>query len=269
MRAASENLVPVTLELGGKSPAIIAPGGVVAPAMKRFAFGKLTNAGQACVAPDYALVHENDVADFVDHLDRVTCGLYPKGPTSDDYSSIISERHFARLGDLIEDAASKGATVRKIGRNSAQENDRERTLAPTVLLNVSDNMTVMQEEIFGPILPIVPYKTLDEALDFINARPRPLALYWFGPADEDRKRVLAETTSGAVGINSAVIHVGQDDLPFGGIGESGIGAYHGIEGFRRFSHAKAIFDQSRWNAADLARAPFGKLTDLILKFLVR
>lgn len=269
MRAASANLVPVTLELGGKSPAIIAPGAAGDSAARRIAFGKLANAGQTCVAPDYALVHEDDLEQFVAAFRSATERLYPDGPASKDYSAIVSDAHFSRLTDLIEDARSKGATVLGLQSQAGDMTERRRILAPTIITGATAEMDVMQEEIFGPILPVVTYRKLDEAIGFVNARPRPLALYWFGPSGDDQDRVLSRTISGNVGINSTLLHVAQDDLPFGGVGDSGIGAYHGIEGFRRFSHAKGIFTQGRWNAADLATAPYGKLADRLLKFMLR
>ncbi|OUD08573.1 coniferyl aldehyde dehydrogenase [Marivivens niveibacter] len=269
MRAASANLTPVTLELGGKSPAVISRGAVDAITARRIAYGKLANAGQTCVAPDYVLVHQDDVEDFATAFETATSRIYPAGPNSDDYSTIISDAHFNRLNGLVEDAKTKGARVVTVGHAPADAAQRKRTIAPTLILNPSVDMDVMQEEIFGPILPVITYQTIDEAIAFINARPRPLALYWFGPAGKARDRVLAETTSGNVGINSTILHVAQDDLPFGGVGESGIGAYHGIEGFRRFSHAKGIYSQGRWNLADMAMAPFGKIANQLLKFMLR
>ncbi len=269
MRAASENLTPVTLELGGKSPAIIAQGAVDQTVARRIAFGKLANAGQTCVAPDYALIHEDDLEVFTTALDTATARLYPKGPVSDDYSTIVSNAHYDRLIGLIEDARAKGAKIMTMGHDAERAPNRKRTIAPTLILNPKPDMDVMQDEIFGPILPIMTYRTLDEAITFVNTRPRPLALYWFGPSGEDQDRVLTETTSGNVGINSTMMHVAQDDLPFGGVGESGMGAYHGVEGFRRFSHAKGIFVQGRWNFADLAMAPFGGLANRLLKFMLR
>ncbi len=269
MRAASDNLTPVTLELGGKSPTLVARGAVDARAARRIAYGKLANAGQTCVAPDYALVHADDLKAFETEFDAATRRLYPDGPASDDYSTIVSDAHFDRLNGLIEDAKAKGARIVTVGHRADEATGRARTIAPTLILDATADMDVMQEEIFGPILPVVTWQTLDEAIFFVNARPRPLALYWFGPSGADQDRVLAETTSGNVGINSTVMHVAQDDLPFGGVGESGIGAYHGVEGFRRFSHAKGIYAQGRWNLADLAMAPFGRIADQLVRFMLK
>lgn len=264
MKAASENLVPVTLELGGKSPAIIARGHVNDQTLGGLVFGKLANAGQTCVAPDYALVHEDEIEAFIKQYGSMVARFYPQGPTSVDYTSIINERHYQRLQALIEDARAKGARIIEVGEKPLSAKNRERTIAPTLILGVRDEMMVMQEEIFGPLLPVRSWRKMEEVISYINARPRPLALYYFGEQDEDCRLVLANTTSGNVGINNTLMHVAQDDLPFGGIGPSGMGAYHGIEGFRSMSHAKGVFVQSRLNLPLLLRAPFGRLVDFVL-----
>lgn len=269
MRAASENLVPVTLELGGKSPVIVAPGHVNDATASHIAFGKLANAGQTCVAPDYAMVHEDEVDAFRAAYSRAVSTLYPEGPDSADYSSIINDRHFDRLNRLIEDATAKGANILPVGRKSQEAQKRPHTLAPVLVLNPGDDMAIMREEIFGPVLPVLTYRELDEAIAYVNARPRPLALYYFGRDDADCRRLLSRTTSGNVGINNTLMHYAQDDLPFGGVGPSGMGAYHGIEGFRSMSHAKGIYSQGRWNAATLLRAPFGRVADTILRLVLR
>jgi coniferyl-aldehyde dehydrogenase len=267
MRAASENLVPVTLELGGKSPVIVEKGYSVAHAAAGIAYGKLANAGQTCIAPDYLMVHQDDVAPFLAAYDQAVAALYPNGPASDDYTSIVNDRHYARLNELLDDARSKGARVVQAGLKPT--NSRPHTLAPMIVLGVKDEMRIMQEEIFGPLLPILSYRQIDEVIAYINARPRPLALYYFGDNGEDRCKVLARTISGNVTINGTLMHYAQDDLPFGGIGPSGMGVYHGIEGFRTFSHAKGVFDQGRWNASRLLRAPFGYAADTILRLMLR
>ncbi|QBR02268.1 coniferyl aldehyde dehydrogenase [Paraburkholderia pallida] len=266
MKAASENLVPVTLELGGKSPAIVARGHVDERTMGSIVFGKLANAGQTCVAPDYALVHEDDLQAFVAQFDAMVARTYPEGPTSKDYTSIVSDRHYARLVGLVDEARRRGARVIEAGVRPGSAANRVRTLAPTLVVGASDECAVMQEEIFGPILPVRTYRTMDEVIDYVNARPRPLALYYFGNEDDACETLLKRTTSGNTGINNTLLHVAQDDLPFGGVGPSGMGAYHGIEGFRAMSHAKGVFVQGRWNLPSLLRAPFGKVADLALKF---
>lgn len=264
MKAASDNLVPVTLELGGKSPVVVARGQVNERTMGSVVFGKLANGGQTCVAPDYALVHEDDVEAFVSQFDAAVRAAYPSGPTSIDYTSIVSDDHYNRLRSLVEDARRKGARVMEVGAHPASATHRIRTMAPTLVVGAHDDLSVMQEEIFGPILPVRSYRSMDEVIGYINARPSPLALYYFGSQDAECDKLLASTTSGNVGINNTLMHVAQDDLPFGGVGPSGMGAYHGIEGFRAMSHAKGVFIQGRWNLLSLLRAPFGKLVDLAL-----
>ncbi|QCI98294.1 coniferyl aldehyde dehydrogenase [Agrobacterium larrymoorei] len=269
MKAASENLVPVTLELGGKSPTIIQQGHVNAESVASITFGKLANAGQTCVAPDYVFVHETEIEAFVDAFDQAVVRSYPDGIAAKDYASIISDRHFTRLNALLEDARGKGAALKPAAK-MAQAGTRMRVLTPTLVLNPTDDMAVMQEEIFGPILPVRSYRDVSEVVAYINAKPRPLALYIFGEEQGDVCReILARTTSGNVGINNTVLHVAQDDLPFGGVGPSGMGAYHGIEGFRRMSHAKGVFSQGRFSVPSLLRPPFGQLAKAALAFLLR
>jgi coniferyl-aldehyde dehydrogenase len=269
MKAASENLVPVTLELGGKSPTIVARGSVKDSTVSDIVWGKLLSGGQTCIAPDYALVHETEVSTFIDSYDRLVKATYPDGPTSEDYTSIVNDQQYATLIDLIEDARAHGAQVIEVGHRPGDAARRPHTLAPTVVLGVTDGMKIAHEEIFGPILPIFPYRDVGEAIAYVNARPRPLALYYFGEDDADRRRVLDRTTSGNVTINGTFMHVAQDDLPFGGVGASGIGAYHGVEGFRRLSHAKGIYEQGRWNTAKLLHAPFGRPVEFILNIMLR
>ncbi|WP_454806801.1 coniferyl aldehyde dehydrogenase [Paraburkholderia fungorum] len=264
MRAASDNLVPVTLELGGKSPAIVARGHVNDRTVQSLVYGKLSNAGQTCVAPDFALVHKEDLEVFIAQYTATVHRFYPDGPASRDYTTIVSDRHYDRLRGLVDDARRNGARVVEVGERPAHMPGRERTLVPTLVVNAGDETPLMQEEIFGPILPVRTYGTIDEAITYVNARPRPLALYYFGAEDRDCARLLAHTTSGNVGINNTLIHVAQDDLPFGGVGPSGMGAYHGIEGFRAMSHAKGVFVQGRWNFPGLLHAPFGRLADMTI-----
>jgi coniferyl-aldehyde dehydrogenase len=269
MRAASEHLVPVTLELGGKSPAVVARGQVSARTVQSLVFGKLSNAGQTCVAPDYALVHEDDLERFIVLYRQTVRAFYPNGPADPDYTSIISERHHARLVALLQDAREQGARVIEAGSCPEAAATRPRTLAPMLVVDVTDGMAIMDEEIFGPILPVRTYRSMGEVITYVNARPRPLALYYFGPKDDDCKQLLARTTSGNVGINHTLMHVAQDDLPFGGVGASGMGAYHGIEGFRALSHARGVYEQGRWNPARLLHAPFGRFAELVLAVALR
>lgn len=268
MRAASENLVPVTLELGGKSPAIVECGSPFRNAAHRIAYGKLANGGQTCVAPDYALLPEEEIDDFVASFKEEVAKLYPDIGADPDYTWIINDHHFARLSGLVEDARAKGARVIEIGTKPAGAS-QSRLFLPTLLLNVTDEMSVMKDEIFGPILPIVPYGALEDAVAYVNARPRPLALYFFGPDGPGRRLVLDRTTSGNVVINDTILHYAQDDLPFGGVGMSGMGAYHGPEGFKTMSHAKGVYQQPRFNVAEGVRPPFGKFFNFLAYFIMR
>jgi coniferyl-aldehyde dehydrogenase len=269
MKAASDNLVPVTLELGGKSPTIVAKGHVRDQVVSDIVFGKLLSGGQTCIAPDYALVHESEIEAFVAGYDRLVKAAYPEGPTSKDYTSIVNDKQYSALTDLIDDARRHGARIIEVGHRPDDAARRPHTLAPTVVLGVTDDMRIAHQEIFGPILPIFSYRTIDDAIDYVNARPRPLALYYFGDDGPDRRKVLDRTTSGNVTINGTIMHVAQDDLPFGGVGASGMGKYHGIEGFRTLSHPKGIYVQARWNATRLLRAPFGRRADALLDFSLR
>ncbi len=268
MRAAADNLTPVTLELGGKSPAIVGRGFPVDEAAGRVMFGKCLNAGQTCIAPDYALVPEESVADFVEAARRAVAGLYPTLAANPDFTAIVDARHRERLARLVDDAIARGARAIEInpaGEDVAAAGKR----APTLLTGLDASMAVMREEIFGPVLPVVPYRTLDEAIDFVNARPRPLALYVFEHDGAAIDRVLANTVSGGVAVNETIVHIAQDDLPFGGVGESGMGRYHGREGFDTFSQRKSVFRQSRLNGLKLFRAPYGKRFEALVRLLLR
>jgi len=268
MRAASENLVPVTLELGGKSPVIVDRGYPLQTAARRVAYGKCANGGQICPSPDYVLLPKSETEDFVAAFRQEVDTLYPNIGDNPDYTSVLNDRHFARLSGLVEDAKAKGARVIEIGTKQP-DGSPSRMFPPMLLLGVTDDMAVMQEEIFGPILPVVTYDELDDAIAYVNARPRPLALYFFGTDTASQRRVVDRTTSGGVLINDTILHYAQDDLPFGGIGPSGMGAYHGAEGFKTMSHAKAVFHQARFNVVDLFRPPFGKAFDFLLNFMLR
>lgn len=265
MRAAAENLTPVTLELGGKSPAIVSTDVPLKDAAERIAFGKTLNAGQTCVAPDYVLVPEDRVGAFVEAYRQAVKGFYPTLADNADYTAIINERQLARLNGYVSDATSKGALLIPLF-----EQGQGRRMPHSVLLNVSDEMTVMQDEIFGPLLPIVPYRDLEQAFAYINQRPRPLALYYFGYDKREQHRVLHETHSGGVCLNDTLLHVAQDDMPFGGIGPSGMGHYHGHEGFLTFSKAKGVLIKQRFNAARLIYPPYGtSIQKLIQKLFIR
>jgi coniferyl-aldehyde dehydrogenase len=266
MRAAADNLVPVTLELGGKSPAIIDREYSIARVARALVYGKLSNAGQTCVAPDYAFVHEDRLDAFVQAFETEARRAYPQGPSDDGYAAIISQRHHDRLIDLIEDARNKGARIVQIG--TMPTIGRPHTLPPTIISGATSDMKVMQEEIFGPILPIVTYNDMGDAIAQINAADRPLALYVFSDQKQVVDRVLSSTTSGSVVVNDTLLQFVQDDLPFGGVGPSGMGAYHGEEGFKTFSHAKSVLTQSRLSMVGIMRAPFGRLADQVLGLML-
>ena len=268
MRAAGENLVPVTLELGGKSPAVVGRGSSLKRAAHSIAWGKLANAGQTCIAPDYVLVAEDETEDFIRHYLSEVGNLYPDIATNPDYTTIINDHHYQRLAGLLDDARAKGAQVRGVDAPDAGRT-HPRTFLPVVVTGLTDGMAVAKGEIFGPILPVIPYRTIGDAIAYINARPRPLALYYFGANSPERRQILERTTSGGVAINDTLLQYAQDDLPFGGVGASGMGAYHGHEGFKTLSHAKAIFEQAAVNFMDLIRPPFGKWFELAMKWLLR
>ena len=245
MRAAAENLVPVTLELGGKSPVIIGKSANLELAATNIMAGKTMNAGQICLAPDYVILPEESRDEFVKHATNSVAKMFPNIKDNPDYTSIVNERHFDRLNGYIDDAKEKGANVVEI--NPADEDFSQQEyhrIPPTLILDPTDDMKVMQDEIFGPILPIKQYKDVKETLDYVNSKDRPLGLYYFGQDSAEEREVLTRTTSGGVTVNDVIMHVAQEDLPFGGVGPSGMGSYHGYDGFKNFSHAKAIYSQS-------------------------
>ncbi|MGQ0384494.1 MAG: coniferyl aldehyde dehydrogenase [Gammaproteobacteria bacterium] len=267
MKAASANLTPVTLELGGKSPAIVADGFDLSETARRLMYGKLINAGQTCVAPDYALVPEGMIAGFIAACREATKAFYPTLATNPQYTSIINERQFRRLAACLEDARNRGATIHAL-HDETTDAERRR-LAPVAVTDVDDGMRLMQEEIFGPILPVVGYGSIDEAIAWVNARPRPLALYYFGAEDARLDAVLGRTISGGVTVNNTAFHVVQEDLPFGGVGASGMGQYHGQAGFDTFSKQKPVFFDGRMSGSKLLMPPYGNKFRAILRILYR
>ena len=245
MRAAAENLVPVTLELGGKSPVIIGKSANLELAATNIMAGKTMNAGQICLSPDYVILPEESRDEFVEHAKNSVAKMFPNIKDNPDYTSIVNERHFDRLNGYVNDAKEKGATVVEI--NPAEEDfsqQEHHRIPPTLILDPTDDMKVMQDEIFGPILPVKQYKDIEETLDYVNSKDRPLGLYYFGQDSAVEREVLTRTTSGGVTVNDVIMHIAQEDLPFGGVGPSGMGSYHGFDGFKNFSHAKAIYTQS-------------------------
>ena len=267
MRMAADNLTPVTLELGGKSPAIVGPDYPMAKAAERIMIGKLLNAGQTCIAPDYVLVPAGREQDFIEAARAVVAKCFPAMASTPDYTAIVNDRHYQRLQGYVSDAQARGAKIEPL--STATADDARRKLPPLALLNVDDNMRVMQDEIFGPLLPVLPYKDLDAAIAYVNQRPRPLALYCFENDSGRRDRVLNETVAGGVTINDTILHIAQEELPFGGVGPIGMGHYHGIEGFKTFTKQKAVFYQSGLNGMSLFNPPYGALFERLTKFLIR
>lgn len=265
MRAASANLTPVTLELGGKSPALVAPGFDLARAARSVAFGKFLNAGQTCIAPDYALVPKAGARAFAEAVIAATARAYPTITGNQDYSAVISERHRTRLRDALEEARAAGATILTHGDAA---NDPAR-IAPSVVLGAPAECLLMREEIFGPVLPVVSYDAIEDAIGYVNAGERPLALYCFSDDKAMTRRVLDETTSGGVTLNGTLLHIAQDALPFGGVGASGMGAYHGQDGFRRFSHARAVYTAPRVNGFERMGPPWGTMAKWAARLLTR
>ena len=269
MKAASENLVPVTLELGGKSPAVVHADYPIERAAERILTGKLYNAGQTCVAPDYVLVPRGRREAFVEAARRIVPRMYPSLVDNGDYTRIINAHHHRRIDSLVNDARTLGARVIELGAAGERYDAANRVFPPTLVTGVHDAMAIMHEEIFGPVLPIVEYGDMDEAIAYVNERPRPLALYYF---DEDSNRVnsvLERAAAGGVTVNDCLFHVGQTSLPFGGVGPSGTGRYHGVHGFRTFSNAKGVLLQKRWSPLSVLRPPYTAWTRRILRFLLR
>ncbi|MBS0388367.1 MAG: aldehyde dehydrogenase family protein, partial [Proteobacteria bacterium] len=268
MAAAAENLVPVTLELGGKSPVIIGRSADLRRAVDRILIGKLANAGQMCIAPDYACVPRERLDALVAAARAWVMRAYPGMPHNPEYTGMVNTAHAERMAALIDDARGKGARIIELGAGRAAPGDR--LFAPALILDATAGMRVMQEEIFGPLLPIQAYDHIDEAIAAINARPRPLALYYFGTSRAETRRVLERTHSGGVTVNDVAMHFLAEELPFGGIGTSGMGAYHGVHGFQRFSHARAIFRQTRLDVAGLIglRPPYAARLRHVLDWLI-
>ena len=262
--AAAENLTPTTLELGGKSPAIVCPSASMNKAVKAIAYGKFINAGQTCIAPDYVLVPRERTIEFAEMIIGEARRAYPDlGP---DYSSMINERAFDRLTAAITEAELGGA---KVLRHPAPSDRARRVLPPVVVIDAPQESVLMREEIFGPVLPVIGYDSLADALDWVNSHPHPLALYVFAEDTREQSRVLDRTHSGGVTVNGTLLHIAQEGLPFGGVGASGWGAYHGKQGFDQFTHQRAVFKTGFFNSATLLSPPYGKRAKSLLKFLMR
>ncbi|MCX7567909.1 coniferyl aldehyde dehydrogenase [Sulfitobacter sp. F26169L] len=263
-QAAAKNLTPVTLELGGKSPAIVGEHADLAYAAKRIAFGKTTNGGQVCVSPDYALVPRNKMHEFAGAVEGVMKDFFPDVANSTDYTAIVSDRHQQRLQDMIKEAEERGANVVRVG-DTSQANTRK--VAPALLIDPPLDIKAMQEEIFGPILPIIPYDTREEAMQFVADRASPLALYIFTDQHAERDAWLSKSLSGGACVNETSFHVVADSMPFGGVGDSGMGSYHGKAGFDTFSHLKSVFYQPKLNASFLFNPPVREYQHKVGKIL--
>ncbi|WP_258319693.1 coniferyl aldehyde dehydrogenase [Qipengyuania flava] len=272
MEAASKNLVPVTLELGGKSPVFMGESADFAKAGERVALGKMMNAGQICLAPDYLYVPESKQDDAIHGVWQGTANMYPTLLDNEDYASVVTDRHFDRLQELVADARDKGAEVIEVNPgNEDFSNTNARKMPLTILKNVNEDMKAMQEEIFGPVLPVKTYSHIDEAIDYVNEHDRPLGLYYFGQDAGEREKVLTKTISGGVTVNDVIFHVSMEDLPFGGVGPSGMGSYHGVEGFREFSHARSVYTQPKIDVAKLGgfKPPYGASTEKAIKTMMK
>ena len=276
-QAAAAHLTPTTLELGGKSPCIVAEDCDLDEAARKIAHGKLVNAGQTCIAPDYVLLPRGKEAAFAEAFQAAVRRLYPSISGNADYAAIISRRHLARLRQMLRQAQGMGAQVLWLQEEASPEQAAwpawseavERQMAPALVFGATGEMQLMQEEIFGPILPVISYERMDDVVAAINAAARPLALYWFGRSRAERDEVLARTVSGGACVNDTLLHFAHENLPFGGVGDSGWGACHGEAGFLRFSHQKAVFVQARWSPAALLQPPFGARFDRVMEWLRR
>jgi coniferyl-aldehyde dehydrogenase len=273
MAAASRNLVPVTLELGGKSPVIISRSADIDKALQRVMLGKTLNAGQICLAPDYLMVPEEKLNDVIEAAQKAVADMYPKLLDNDQYTSVVNDRHYQRLNGYIKEAEERGEKVIPINPGNEDFSNQENSfkIPPTLVSEPAEDLAMMEEEMFGPVLPIRTYKNFDETIDYINAKPRPLAAYYFGEDKGEEEAMITRTTSGGVCVNDVIMHIMQEDLPFGGIGPSGMGNYHGIEGFKTFSHAKSVYRQTSVNVAKLGGMlpPYGNSTEKTIKMQLK
>jgi len=268
-QSAAANLTPTTLELGGKSPCVIDASCDLEKAAIKIAHGKLLNAGQTCIAPDYVLLPAGKEAAFGAAFAKAVATLFPTIAGNPDYAAIISPRHYQRLQEMLAEAAGQGARLQVVGEEAGSSDQMHRQMPPVLVYGAAPDSRLLTEEIFGPVLPVLPYDTLAQAIEYINARPRPLALYWFGTDAASRDEVLARTVSGGVTVNDTLMHIAHENLPFGGVGESGWGSYHGEAGFVHLSQLKPVLVQSNWARGDLFYPPYGKRFDQIMGLLKR
>ncbi len=273
MVAAAPNLVPVTLELGGKSPVIISRSADIEKSVGRIMVGKTLNAGQICLAPDYLMVPEEKLHEVIAAAQKAVAEMYPTLLDNDEYTSMINDRHYDRLNSYLAEAEERGVKVIAMnpGNEDFSNQKNTRKIPPTLIAEPADDMKVMQEELFGPLLPIKTYKEFDETINYVNANPRPLAAYYFGEDKEEEEAVLTRTTSGGACINDVIMQVTQEELPFGGVGPSGTGSYHGVAGFKNFSHAKSVYRQAKVNVGKLGGMlpPYGKATESTIKMQLK
>jgi coniferyl-aldehyde dehydrogenase len=273
MAAASRNLVPLTLELGGKSPVVISRSADIETAVGRVMLGKTMNAGQICLAPDYLLVPEEKLDEVVAAAQKAVAEMYPTILDNPQYTSVINERHFERLNGYLAEATERGQNVIPLNPASEDFSKQQGTLKipPTLITQPADDLAMMEEELFGPLLPIRTYSDFEETIGYINSKPRPLAAYYFGQDKAEETALTSRTTSGGFCVNDVIMHVMQEELPFGGVGPSGMGAYHGQKGFQTFSHAKSIYSQPKINIAKLGGMlpPYGKATETTIKMQVK
>ncbi len=273
MASASKNLVPCTLELGGKSPVVIGKSADLKTSAKRIMFGKTMNAGQICLAPDYVVVHKDQKDDFIKETKDAVSEYFPDIKDNDDYTSIINEKHYDRLKALLDDAVEKGANIDEINPSNEDFSQQEFfKIPPTIVTNTTDDMKIMQEEIFGPLLPIIEYNQIEDATKLINSKDRPLGLYYFGKDKDEENEILNKTSSGGVTVNNVISHLQQNNLSFGGVGPSGMGRYKSFEGFKNFSNPRAYYKDISFKLDkffDAVRPPYKDNIEKVLKQLMK
>ena len=273
LTAAARNLVPVTLELGGKSPVVISRSADIEKSLGRIMTGKTLNAGQICLAPDYLLVPQEKLHEVIAAAQKAVAQMYPTILSNPQYTSVINERHFQRLNGYLSEASERGQKIIPINPAGEDFSTQQGTLKipPTLIPEPADDLKMMEEELFGPLLPIRTYSNFEETISYINSQPRPLAAYYFGDDKQEEAALINRTTSGGVCINDVIMQVAQEDLPFGGVGPSGMGAYHGLKGFQTFSHAKSIYRQASMDIAKLGGMlpPYGKATEGTIKMQLK
>ena len=273
MASASKNLVPCTLELGGKSPVVIGKSADLKTSAKRIMFGKTMNAGQICLAPDYVVVHKDQKDDFIKETKDAVSEYFPDIKDNDDYTSIINEKHYDRLKALLDDAVEKGANIDEINPSNEDFSQQEFfKIPPTIVTNTTDDMKIMQEEIFGPLLPIIEYNQIEDATKLINSKDRPLGLYYFGKDKDEENEILNKTSSGGVTVNNVISHLQQNNLSFGGVGPSGMGRYKSFEVFKNFSNPRAYYKDISFKLDkffDAVRPPYKDNIEKVLKQLMK